>query len=76
MFSIASPAFRHAGGSRYDLTTYWGRVQHFTDMVDLRNIFVTDQELADAQNALRLVKEGKRPAGVTDAQLWSMKKGG
>jgi hypothetical protein len=51
-----------------------GRVQHFTDMVDLRNIFVSDKELADAQNTLKLVKEGKRPEGITNAQLWDMKK--
>ncbi len=49
-------------------------MQHFFDMVDLRNIFVGKEELADAQRTLALVKAGQRPAGATDEQLWAMKK--
>lgn len=64
----------HADGCKYDLETYGGRVCHFFDMVDLRNIFVTDVELQTAQSMLKDVKSGNRPACVTDEQLWAAKK--
>ena len=32
-------------GSEYDLLTYWGRVSHFARMVDLRNNFISDEQL-------------------------------
>lgn len=62
-------------GSRYDLTTYTGRVRHFFDIVDLRNAIISD---ADADAARRLLAEFKagriaRDAG-RDAELWEAKK--
>jgi hypothetical protein len=44
-----------------------GRVLHFFDMVDLRNVLVTDEQLASDRQALAT------RAG-TDAQLWDAKK--
>jgi hypothetical protein len=41
-----------ADGSAYDLSTYWGRVRHFFDMVDPRNTLVTDAELTKSQALL------------------------
>jgi hypothetical protein len=32
-------------GSAHDLGSYWGRVAHFVDMVDLRNHFISQEQL-------------------------------
>ena len=60
----------------HDLDSYWGRVAHFFDMVDLRNILVTEAELADAQAALADVRAGRAPppAFASDASLWAAKR--
>ncbi len=44
-----------------------GRVLHFFDMVDLRNVLVTDEQL-DADRKAIATRTG------TDAQLWDAKK--
>ena len=63
-------------GSMHDLNSYWGRVAHFFDMVDLRNVLVSDAELRASQAALADVRAGRAPpaAFASDAQLWRAKR--
>ena len=62
------------GSSPHDLTTYGGRVAHFFDMVDLRNAFVSDADIAGASSLLDAHKRGAAPPGTTDAALWNARK--
>ncbi len=43
-------------------------------MVDLRNCFLSNEEITTAQQTLNLVKIGQRPTSITDAELWNLKK--
>jgi hypothetical protein len=63
-------------GSMHDLNSYWGRVAHFFDMVDLLNVLVSDAELRASQAALADVRAGRAPpaAFASDAQLWRAKR--
>ncbi len=61
-------------GCLHDLTTYSGRVQHFFDMVDLRNALLSKEDISSAQKLLADFKSKQLPAGVSDAQLWDAKK--
>ncbi|KAI8924186.1 Tricarboxylate/iron carrier [Entophlyctis helioformis] len=59
---------------RYDQSTYWGRLRHFSEVTDPRNLLASDAQL---QAAKRLVSDhisGVRAPGVTDEQLWQAKK--
>jgi hypothetical protein len=56
------------------MNSYWGRVQHFFDMVDLRNVLLTDDDVNKASKLLDDFKHNKTPANTTDAQLWQAKK--
>jgi tricarboxylate carrier len=60
----------------HDLDSYWGRVAHFFDMVDLRNVLVGDAELRAAQAALADVRAGRAPppAFATDEAKWRAKR--
>jgi Sideroflexins len=70
----ATPPFSH-DGSLHDLSTYLGRCQHFFDMVDPRNSFLSDAEVSNARAQLDSHKAGRMPAGtLSDAQLWDLKK--
>ncbi|KAJ3337824.1 Sideroflexin-5 [Gonapodya sp. JEL0774] len=61
-------------GSRHDLRTYSGRVRHFMDLVDPRNIMISGSELNSAQSMLTQFKTtGTLPAGVTKDQLFKAK---
>jgi hypothetical protein len=61
--------------TKYDQSTYSGRLQHFIEMVDPRTLFTTDNELINAQSLLtQFGKTKTKPAGVTDAEMWEAKK--
>jgi hypothetical protein len=61
-------------GSLHDLDTYTGRVAHFFDMVDLRNAFVSSEEVTAASTLLAAHRAGRAPAGTSDSELWAAKK--
>jgi hypothetical protein len=61
-------------GSLHDLDTYTGRVAHFFDMVDLRNAFVSSEEVTAASTLLAAHRAGRAPAGTSDRELWAAKK--
>jgi hypothetical protein len=61
-------------GAKYDLSTYGGRLNHFAELVDLRNALLTEADIKSSQALLETFKQGKRAAGTTDEQLWEAKK--
>lgn len=60
-------------GSRYDLTTYAGRLKHFLSITDPRTLLKSDQEIADAVNVLQEYKSSHRKL-KSDELMWETKK--
>ena len=59
------------GGDQYDQNTFNGRLQKIQELIDVRTVFTSDEELARCQGLLaEFQKLGKLPAGVSDAQMW------
>ena len=59
------------GGDRYDQSTFQGRLTKIQEMIDIRTVFTTDEELAACQGLLAEFKtRGSLPAGKTDADMW------
>jgi len=59
------------GGNQYDQTTFQGRLTHIQELIDMRTLFITDEEVAAAQALLAQYKKlGSNPDGVSDEQLW------
>jgi len=72
--SSPTPVFR-LGESRYDQSSFAGRLKHFFDVVDPRTLLTSG---ADLQRAVELLKEfelnGTKPNGVDDEQMWRAQK--
>eukprot|EP00729_Bicosta_minor_P009307 gene9307-3656_t len=60
--------------SRYDLSTYWGRVQHFVSTTTPMNILASEDELYASKDLLDQYAKREEPAGTTDEQLWEAKR--
>mmetsp|Transcript_11146 Transcript_11146/g.22575 ORF Transcript_11146/g.22575 Transcript_11146/m.22575 type:complete len:352 (+) Transcript_11146:33-1088(+) len=59
------------GGDRYDQTTFEGRLAKIQEMIDVRTVLTTDDELARCQAKLAEFKAlGRAPDGTSDEQLW------
>eukprot|EP01135_Chromosphaera_perkinsii_P004777 Nk52_evm8s296 gene=Nk52_evmTU8s296 len=58
---------------RYDQSTYYGRVRHFMDVTDVRNIFSTPNQLKNAVKLIDDYKQGKAN-DVPEEALWKAKK--
>ena len=59
------------GGNRYDQSTFQGRLTHIQELIDMRTLLITDEEVAAAQALLaKCEKLGRNPDGVSDAELW------
>ena len=76
---------RNADGTRYDLGSYAGRVQHFFSMASPLNLFISDADVAQSQRLLAdfaatspfRTPEGRYclPTGtVSDAELWDARR--
>jgi hypothetical protein len=55
--------------SRYDLNSYWGRLQHFVRLTDPRTLLYSDAEI----NEFRSILDNFRATGVkrgTDEDMW------
>ena len=66
----AAPKFI-LGGDRYDQTSFQGRFTKIQELIDMRTLLITDDEVGKAQCLLAQYKEkGSAPAGVTDEELW------
>lgn len=60
-------------GSPFDTSTYAGRVRHFFQLVDPRNLLISDARLAGAQALLRAHASGSAAPPASDAALWEAK---
>jgi len=66
-----TPPFNPAG-SRYDQSTFEGRLSHFREMTDPNTLLVGDDELGRAQALLAKYEAGDRTA--SDGDLWEAKR--
>ncbi|EDV20015.1 uncharacterized protein TRIADDRAFT_32552 [Trichoplax adhaerens] len=73
MDKTAYPPFT-LGKSRFDQSTFLGRLRHFLDVTDPRTLFVSEKQLQDSIKLLNEYKIGKLPDGVTNEQLWKAQK--
>ncbi|GBG29413.1 Sideroflexin [Hondaea fermentalgiana] len=72
--SSAYPTF-NPKGSRFDESTYFGRIRSFLDVVDPRLLAVSDNELNQAKGLLQDFDAGKVDRSkVSDKDLWEAKK--
>lgn len=59
------------GGERYDQNTFQGRLTKIQELIDIRTVFTSDEDLAAAQARLAEFKKLNRlPDGVTDLDMW------
>ncbi|KAL1593985.1 Sideroflexin FSF1 [Nothophoma quercina] len=66
------PGTRDLPSSQFDLTTYWGRVQHAANISDPRTLFTSSAGLEDAKQVVTAYKTGK--IREMTPELWSAKK--
>eukprot|EP00794_Sanderia_malayensis_P005155 gene5155-5805_t len=59
---------------RFNQSTYLGRVKHFFNVTDPRNILATSAQLEAAKRLVEEYKLGKEPSGTKDSQVWHAKK--
>ncbi|KAK9249461.1 Tricarboxylate/iron carrier [Lipomyces tetrasporus] len=68
----AIPGPRDLPESRYDLSTYWGRVKHSAELSDPRMLLTTKKKLEDAKSLVSDYKNGN--IKEMTPQLWTAKK--
>jgi hypothetical protein len=73
MASDDYPPFQ-LGRSRFDQSTFSGRLRHFLDVVDPRTLLTREQTLQASVKLLEGYKEGKLGPDVTNKQLWEAQK--
>ncbi|KAI9672248.1 MAG: hypothetical protein M1831_002062 [Alyxoria varia] len=66
------PGPRDLPGSRYDTSTYWGRVRHSMDIADPSTLFVSNAGLENAKQLVSGFKHGRLKEMNPD--LWRAKK--
>ncbi|KAL2912473.1 Sideroflexin FSF1 [Polyrhizophydium stewartii] len=60
---------------RYDQSTYLGRLRHFSEVTDPRNLLASDAELQAAKALVQAHQSGAAtPAGTTEEDLWRAKR--
>ena len=65
MGNSATPPFS-LEQSRYDQSTYWGRIRHFQDITDPRTLLTSDETLNSSISLLDQFKAGRWAVGVTN----------
>jgi len=61
--------------SRYDQSTFYGRLMGMYNYIDPRTLFLSTAALKTSQEMLAKFKEtGKKPEGVSDAEMWEHRK--
>ncbi|CAN0206776.1 unnamed protein product [Ectocarpus sp. 4 AP-2014] len=56
--------------SRYDMTTFTGRMLHFYSVNDPRTLLFTEEQARSAERLLKLHDAGEAPEDATDADFW------
>ncbi|KAL8828353.1 MAG: hypothetical protein Q9191_002635 [Dirinaria sp. TL-2023a] len=69
--SASLPGSRDLPASRYDLSTYWGRVKQSAEIADPRTLFVSSAGLENAKNLVASYKQGY--AQSMTPELWRAK---
>ncbi|KAJ3299067.1 hypothetical protein HDU79_000026 [Rhizoclosmatium sp. JEL0117] len=59
---------------RYDQGTYIGRLRHFSEVTDPRNLLATDSQLQAAKDLVSNYKLGKADPNIPEETLWKAKK--
>ncbi|KAK5091307.1 Sideroflexin FSF1 [Lithohypha guttulata] len=70
--SAALPGNRDPPASRYDLSSYWGRVRQSIDIADPRTLFVSSTGLEHAKQLVTSYKKGEIQSMTPE--LWQAKK--
>ncbi|CAN6607386.1 sideroflexin Fsf1p [Trichomonascus vanleenenianus] len=65
------PGLRSLPESRYDLSTYWGRVRHCAEVSDPRQLLNTKKDIEEAR---KLISGYKNGAGPMTPELWRAKR--
>lgn len=73
MGSSYYPPFQ-LGKSRFNQSTFSGRLRHFVDVVDPRTLFTREETLQASVKLLEEYKNGSVAPEVTDKQLWEAQK--
>ena len=71
--TVPLPPFSLEKSSRYDQSTYVGRLYHFMQIMNPGTLLTTQKELDASLALLDLFKNGSLPKNVTDKQLWDAK---
>ena len=59
--------------SRYNLSTYWGRVRHAADLTDPSTLFISADQLSRCRELIARYQDGRLPPLMTP-DLWRAKK--
>ncbi|CAE7523620.1 SFXN3, partial [Symbiodinium pilosum] len=60
---------------KFDQSTFYGRLMGMYDYIDPRTLLLTSEDLKKSQELLQKYKDtGKKPAGVSDAEMWQARK--
>ncbi|KAI8806286.1 Tricarboxylate/iron carrier [Cladochytrium replicatum] len=60
---------------RYDQSTYWGRLKHFSEVTDPRNLIATERQLQDAKALVEDYTAGRVALKTSEEErLWRAKK--
>ncbi|KAL9637692.1 MAG: hypothetical protein Q9164_002044 [Protoblastenia rupestris] len=70
--SASLPGSRDLPASRYDLSTYWGRVKQSAEIADPRTLFVSTSGLEHAKQLVSSYKQGQIKAMTPE--IWQAKK--
>jgi len=60
--------------SRYDQSTFQGRLYHFFNVCDPRTVLASNQQLFAAKELLQKYRAGEEPPGTTEEEIWQAKK--
>eukprot|EP00056_Hartaetosiga_gracilis_P009382 m.134381 g.134381 ORF g.134381 m.134381 type:complete len:329 (-) comp13114_c1_seq2:1308-2294(-) len=72
MIGDGFPPFSMDQRSRFDLSTYVGRVKHFYEITDPRTLLKSSPQIEQARDLIQAFKDGK-DVGVPNAELWKAK---
>ncbi|KAK7084179.1 Sideroflexin-2 [Halocaridina rubra] len=60
--------------SRYDQSTFFGRLRHFMEITDWRLCFKSDKDLDDAKELLTKYRKREEPPGTSEEEVWQAKR--
>lgn len=66
------PGTRDLPGSRFDLSTYWGRIKHCAEISDPTMLLTTSKDLNNARSIISAYREGK--ISTPTPEFWHAKK--